>query len=225
MMQPDPKRKKSPKVPRPGAAFGMRPGSPQSAAVPPEVSGAHSTGSATGSGTAWTPRVEDFEGLHQEDWFDYVRAAHKAYESPSLRTIQRQARKREKGCTLGRGTVHSALRGDNWPTAQTAYWLGIGIGGHDLGAQFRNGWRAADGNLRKDVHEVIMSKALVLRGSPELRMERRERREEDRRERAEARKLRRRRLAVLVGTLVAWIVTLVVGVGEMWGWSIFLIGQ
>ncbi|MFJ9634974.1 hypothetical protein ACIRU8_45515 [Streptomyces sp. NPDC101175] len=158
--------------------------------------------------------MEDFGGLTQEDWLDYVQDALEQYQklTPkklSPRVISEQARKREKGCTLSKSAVHSALRGDSWPTAQTAYWLGIGICDSGLGEQFRNAWLAADGNLRKDIHEKNMSNALVLREQPRLREERRQRRQREREERRErVRQLRSRAVTIAV-VVISLLVALI----------------
>ncbi|MFJ9149161.1 hypothetical protein ACIRP7_14035 [Streptomyces sp. NPDC102270] len=182
----------------------------------PEAFAGSSTGSATSS-TDWTPDPDDFEGLDQEGWFEYVTAAHEAYDKPSLRTIMRQARKREKGCTLGHSTVHDVLGGHKWPTQQTAYWLGIGIGGHALGAQFRAAWTAADGNLRKEVHQEVMGKQLALREHPGALVQRRQMRQEERqKERARWRRRKRERLMMLV-SIIMGVITLIEMVIREWG--------
>ncbi|MFD8233015.1 hypothetical protein ACFV20_14195 [Streptomyces sp. NPDC059696] len=106
--------------------------------------------------TGWVPKIGDFKGLTQEDWHDYVLSAHRAYGKPSPREIARNAKKYDKRYAIGKTTIHETLRG-RWPTAQTAYRLGLGIGGPDLAPQFRNGWLAADGKMRMEIHRRKMS--------------------------------------------------------------------
>ncbi|MBB5939978.1 hypothetical protein [Streptomyces zagrosensis] len=217
MMQPDSRRKAS-KVPRPAKDSRRKPGRRQSGERRPEASGAYSTGSArsfeTETAGEWAPDIEDFDGLTQEDWFDYIRSAHKAFGELSTREISRKARHYDRGCTMGKSTVHKTLEG-RWPTAQTAYRLGLGIGGPGLAMQFRNGWLAADGKLRREIHLRNMRHVLARQEDPRaLELYERgqeERREQRRREQRESDRLRRwarvmvpMQIAVAIFTLVAF---------------------
>ncbi|MFE7443791.1 hypothetical protein ACFU7X_25460 [Streptomyces chartreusis] len=163
--------------------------------------------------TGWVPDIEDFDGLTQEDWHDYVRSAHKAYDEPSIRDIARNAKKYDKRYALGKTTISETLRG-RWPTAQTAYRLGLGIGGPGLAMQFRNGWLAADGKKRMQIHLRNMNHVLERlehydgdEGYERLREgERRERRQREQQEQVEREKRRRKymwAIAVQVIFLIA----------------------
>ncbi|MFJ8763173.1 hypothetical protein [Streptomyces cyaneofuscatus] len=215
MMQPDPRRKGS-KARRPVQGSRRKQGRQQSGERLPEASEASSTGSArpfeTQTAAGWVPDIDDFDGLTQEDWFDYIQSTHKAFNEPSTREISKRARQYDRRCTLSKTTINETLRG-RWPTAQTAYRLGLGIGGLGLAMQFRNGWLAADGKLRMEIHLRNMRHVLARREDPRaLELYERgqeERREQRRREQRKSDRVRRwarvmvpMQIAVMIFSLV-----------------------
>ncbi|MGW4544080.1 hypothetical protein ACWEOP_40275 [Streptomyces chartreusis] len=60
---------------------------------------------------------------------------------------------------LSTSTVSDVLRRKSFPRMETARWLGLGIGGPELGESFVSAWKAARRNHACETHEEAASAA------------------------------------------------------------------
>ncbi|MDX3025391.1 hypothetical protein [Streptomyces acidiscabies] len=100
-----------------------------------------------------------FADMNRVGWHAYVWEIYTAYGRPSYNTIRAKAKECDSSCTLGRSTVSDTLRAVSWPTAQTAKWIGAGIGGKSLGSAFFRAQQAAERNHRREAQEAAVQRA------------------------------------------------------------------
>ncbi|MGW5641020.1 hypothetical protein, partial [Streptomyces sp. NPDC003832] len=131
--------------------------------------------------------------MNREGWRAYAVKTRLEYGQPSIRAIINNAKACESSSTLGRSTVSDTFTGKTWPTAQTAKWIGMGIGGKALGDDFASAWHAAEKNHKDETRAAALEYARRVQAAQQAAMSathREEARKEGRR-RAAARKSRR----------------------------------
>ncbi|MEV5797314.1 hypothetical protein [Streptomyces collinus] len=88
----------------------------------------------------------EFKDLTRLGWKAYVRSLAVDCGRTNARDIADNAKEQDNRCKLSHTAVHAAVYRDGWPTAQTAYFIGLGINGPETAAACRQAWAAAHFN-------------------------------------------------------------------------------
>ncbi|MEU5314387.1 hypothetical protein [Streptomyces sp. NPDC021562] len=100
-----------------------------------------------------------FEGMNRAGFFAYVRTTHEKFDKPKYKVVVEQAKEQDPQSTLSTSTVSDVLRGKSFPRIETAKWLGLGIGGEQVGRDFEIAWRAARTNHYNEARDDALHAA------------------------------------------------------------------
>ncbi len=109
-----------------------------------------------------------FIGVSPAQWTEWVREIRAEHGQPSIHLIAERSRQQDSGSGVSKSVVAEVFSGRKLPTARTAYGVGLGLEGPQLGRELRearNRVADAQAGVSVNIHiggELTYSKAFHL---------------------------------------------------------------